>query len=240
MHDVELRVAQMLAERSMTVTYEPGNVGRVIERSRRRRMAYLLSVSTLGVVLVMGGSYAATAVMNRDGTIDPAGSSDKKEAASGEPLDFARPVISGVHAGEPWWLFDSENSSNCPQFAVGDRFLYGAAGPSCATNIRSDELYLSRGVIDVNGFENFSPVYGVAGEDVVDVEIVLEDTTYQAQLLPVRDHPELSYFFYVLDKPIGEGTVVGLDDQTRVARILQLCEPKPQQGVMQVCSEVSR
>ena len=193
-----------------------------------KRFAYLLT----------GDESSAEDIAQEPGSLDVSSGGPGK-GTSAEPLGFARAVVSGVYEGTPWWLFDSENSSNCPALGLGDRFRLGSMGPSCSNTIRARDLHFSRAVVGLPELSDFRPVYGVVGRDIDRVQVDTGSQTLEATMYRATDEPGLHYFLAFLDSAVERGLVQGLDERGTVTRSLPLCVPRVEKGRMQVCSQVT-
>lgn len=240
-NNIERTVAEVLSLRAASVKANAMEAGQVVRRARRRRqlktaaVGVFLPVVVAGVALVTTWRAGPTSI-----DVSGGGAGDRASAPpSAEPLRFARPVVAGVHEGTPWWLFDSDNSSNCPALGLGDGFRLGSMGPSCSNTIRGRDLHFSRGVVGLPELSDFAPVYGVVGSDIGSVQVVTGSRTLEAEMYPVIDHPELHYFLVFLGSPVEHGQVQGLDEAGAVVREMPLCVPAVEKDRMQVCSEVT-
>lgn len=237
MHDAtEKAVSRLLRTRADRVDVGFHDVGHVVRRARRRRSvkAAVSSGAALGVVMAAVVGIA----VYRDAPSTRAAGEANTSHALGEPLKFARPIASGDHAGVPWWLFDSENSENCPALGLGDRFELGAMGPSCSDRIRPRDLHFSRAAVDLDGFEHFSPLYGVVGEDIDMLWVRMGEKTLKPAFY-ADDDPGLRYFLLILDSPTAGGRVHALNASGETVRSMPLCVPMREPQRMQVCSEVT-
>lgn len=238
---IEQTVADVLTSRANRVRVHTTDADRVIGRARKRRRlkAGLALGAIVPVVVACMALVGAIRVEPTSLGVSSGGRGQASVAPSAEPLGFARPVVSGDFEGVPWWLFDSENSSNCPALGLGDRFRLGSMGPSCSNTIRARDLHFSRAVVGLSELSEFRPLYGVVGRDIERVLVVTGAETLEATMYRATDNPGLRYFLVFLDSTFERGQVQGLDARGTVARSLPLCVPMVEKDRMQVCSEVT-
>lgn len=240
--NIEQTVAEVLSARAASVKASTTGTGRVVHRARRKRRLKAALAASAFLPVMVGGVALFAALQAEPTSLDVAdgASGDRAPATpSAEPLRFARPVVTGVHEGTPWWLFDSDNSPKCPALGLDDGFRLGSMGPSCSNTIRNRDLHFSRAVVGRPELSDFGPVYGVVGSDIDSVQVVTGGRMLEAEMYRVIDHPELHYFLLFLDEPVEDGQVQALDANGAVANELPLCVPVVEKGRMQVCSEVT-
>ncbi|CAN5693500.1 hypothetical protein BH20ACT23_BH20ACT23_31040 [soil metagenome] len=240
---IEQSVADVLASRAARIQVHPTGVGRVLRRaSRRRRLKVVLAIGA--VVPVVFAGVALVGVIRAEPTsldVSSGGQGGRTSTTPpAEPLGFARPVVSGAFGDTPWWLFDSDNSPNCPALGLGDRFRLGSMGPSCSNTIRARDLHFSRAVVGLPELSDFRPVYGVVGRDIDGVQVDTGSQTLEATMYRATDESGLRYFLVFLDSAAERGRVQGLNAGGAVVRSLPLCVPMVEKDRMQVCSEVTK